>query len=41
MAKTKETSDLNSPVFDYDDFLKGKHLEKNVNIQANDVVIVH
>jgi protein involved in polysaccharide export with SLBB domain len=27
--------------FDYDDFLKGKGLDKNVYIQANDVVIVH
>ncbi len=27
--------------FDFDDFLKGRDLEKNVYIQANDVVIVH
>jgi len=27
--------------FDYDDFLKGKYLDKNVYIQPNDVVIIH
>lgn len=27
--------------FDYDDFLKAKHLEKNIYLHANDVVIVH
>ena len=36
-----KNQDKKSLQFDYDDFLKGKHLEKNVNIQANDVVIVH
>lgn len=33
--------DKKSVEFDYDDFLKGKHLEKNIYLQANDVVIVH
>ncbi len=33
--------DKKSLQFDYDDFLKGKDLEKNINIQSNDVVIVH
>ena len=36
-----KNQDKKSLQFDYDDFLKGKHLEKNVNIQPNDVVIVH
>ena len=36
-AKTKKTT----LEFDYDDFLKGKDLENNINLQANDVVIVH
>jgi len=37
-AGTKEKKTLQ---FDYDDFLKGKYLEKNVYIQPNDVVIIH
>ncbi|WP_161629831.1 polysaccharide biosynthesis/export family protein [Desulfogranum japonicum] len=27
--------------FDYSDFLKGKHLEKNIIIQPGDVIVVH
>ena len=36
-----KNQDKKSVEFDYDDFLKGKHLEKNIYLQANDVVIVH
>jgi polysaccharide export outer membrane protein len=36
-----KNQDKKSLQFDYDDFLKGKHLEENVYIQPNDVVIVH
>ncbi len=36
-----KNQDKKSLQFDYDDFLKGKDLEKNINIQSNDVVIVH
>ncbi len=38
---SEKNQDKKSLEFDYDDFLKGKHLEKNVYIQPNDVVIVH
>lgn len=31
----------NTLLFDYDDFLEGKKLEKNILIQADDIVIVH
>ncbi len=31
----------NTLQFDYDDFLEGKNLEKNILIQAGDIVIVH
>ncbi|TKB24939.1 hypothetical protein FCL47_17000 [Desulfopila sp. IMCC35006] len=31
----------NTLQFDYDDFLKGKELEKNILIKAGDIVIVH
>jgi len=27
--------------FDYDDFLKGKHIEKNILLEPGDVVVVH
>lgn len=27
--------------FDYDDFLKGQHLEKNITIKSGDVIVVH
>ena len=37
-VRSKEKKTLQ---FDYDDFLKGKYLEKNVYIQPNDVVIIH
>ena len=31
----------NTLQFDYDDFLAGKKLEKNILIQADDIIIVH
>lgn len=31
----------NTLVFDYDDFLEGKNLEKNILIKAGDTIIVH
>ncbi len=31
----------NTLEFDYDDFLKGKNLEKNISIKSGDIVIVH
>ncbi len=31
----------NTLQFDYDDFLVGKHLEKNIFIKSDDIVIVH
>lgn len=31
----------NELVFDYDDFLKGEDLQKNINVQANDVIVAH
>ncbi len=31
----------NTLQFDYDDFLAGKKLEKNISIQADDIIIVH
>jgi polysaccharide export outer membrane protein len=37
---SSKSEEKKSIEFDYDDFLKGKHLEKNVYIQPNDVVIV-
>jgi polysaccharide export outer membrane protein len=41
-STVKGSSGKNTVIkFDYDDFLKGKGLDKNVYIQANDVVIVH
>ncbi len=33
--------DGNTLQFDYDDFLEGKNLEKNISIQADDIIIVH
>jgi polysaccharide export outer membrane protein len=35
-----QAGDKKSLEFDYDDFLKGKDLEKNIYLQPNDVVIV-
>ena len=31
----------NTLQFDYDDFLAGKNLEKNILIKAGDIIIVH
>jgi polysaccharide export outer membrane protein len=31
----------NTLEFDYDDFLKGKKLERNILVQADDIIIVH
>jgi len=42
MAASNNKSDDNRVIqFDYDDFLKGRNVGKNVYIQANDVIIVH
>ena len=38
---SKKSEEKKTLEFDYDDFLKGKHLEANVYIQPNDVVIIH
>ncbi len=39
--KNKELFTGNTLKFDYDDFLEGKNLEKNVLIEPNDIIIVH
>jgi len=39
MAKRKK--EKKTLTFDYDDFLKGRDLEKNIYLQPNDVMIVH
>ncbi|WP_163337098.1 polysaccharide biosynthesis/export family protein [Desulfopila sp. IMCC35008] len=39
--KPENLFDGNTLSFDYDDFLKGKSLEKNVLIQAGDIIIAH
>lgn len=31
----------NTLEFDYDEFLKGKKLERNISVQADDIIIVH
>ena len=31
----------NTLEFDYDDFLKGKDVQKNINVQSGDVIVVH
>ena len=37
----KELFDGNKLAFDYDDFLEGENLEKNVLIKPDDIIIVH
>lgn len=37
----KSKEEKKSLTFDYDDFLKGRHLEDNIYIQPNDVIIIH
>jgi len=39
--KAKREKEKKTLSFDYDDFLKGKHLDKNIYLQPNDVMIVH
>ena len=39
--KHKELFDGNTLKFDYDDFLGGKKLEKNLLVEAGDIIIVH
>ncbi len=39
MAKRKK--EKKTLTFDYDDFMKGRDLEKNIYLQPNDVMIVH
>ncbi len=36
-----ELFENNKLIFDYDDFLVGKELEKNVRIRAGDIIVVH
>jgi len=37
----KRNREKKTLTFDYDDFLKGRELEKNIYLQPNDVMIVH
>ena len=37
----KRNQEKKTLTFDYDDFLKGRDLEKNIYLQPNDVMIVH
>ncbi len=39
--KDKRLFKGNTLKFDYDDFLNGKNLQKNISIQAGDIIIVH
>jgi polysaccharide biosynthesis/export protein len=39
--KDKEMFKNNTLEFDYDDFLKGKDVQKNIDIQSGDVIVVH
>ncbi len=48
MTVVRDGEEKNSPLFkgntlkfDYDDFLKGKALERNITIQPGDIIIVH
>jgi len=38
---SKRKQEKNTLTFDYDDFLKGKDLDKNIYLQPNDVMIAH
>ncbi len=39
--KDKKVFKDNTLKFDYDDFLKGKKLERNIDVQPGDIIIVH
>ncbi len=39
--KDKKVFKGNTLKFDYDDFLEGKKLEKNIDVQPGDIIIVH
>lgn len=41
LKKNRELFKGNKLLFDYDNFLEGKNLERNVLIQPNDIIIVH